>query len=252
MIKKELREIIIPAVLRLGISQIPVLVLVILKTITGSDIDILVATVCFFGVGIYWVANHYDIQAFNAEFKDQAFEYLLSLPYSKYRLLYNKLLPRVFVLLWLTFIYEGIVFAILLRPASSLLFVIFPFGPDFFLVGLIFFFFCGFCLGFIESRNRRAGLNFVLFIFFIVTTFGFIILLDTLGAAQEVYQVSWSVVYAALFIMVILTVSFFPLFKKFDLKRVNLYKKKILYRLLPPVVIFSSIAIILIVKHGLR
>ena len=87
MIKKEFREIIFPAVFRLGISLVPVLVLVILKTITGSDSNILVGTACFFGIGVYWVANHYGTQVFNSEFKDRAFEYLLSLPHSKYRLL---------------------------------------------------------------------------------------------------------------------------------------------------------------------
>lgn len=251
MIKKELREIIVPGLIRLSVFMIPVIAILIVKIITRSNIDILVTAASFWGVGIYWAANHYGTQLFKSEFNDRALEYLLTLPYSKYRLIYNKLLPRFFVLLWLTFVYEFLACAALLGPDPSAIFFMFPFRPDYFLVGLLFFFFWGFCLGFIESRNRRATLNFILFVFYMAASVGFTVILNALGAKKAV-QGTMSSLYAALFIMAILSIPLFSLFKKFDLKRINLYGKRILYRLLPPIIIFSSITAFMIVKFGVR
>ena len=250
MFGKELREIIVPGLIRLSIFLLPVAALAILKSITGSDVNILVLAASFWGVGIYWTANHYGTQLFKSEFSDRAFEYLLTFPFSKYRLIYNKLLPRFFVLLWLTFIYEVLAFAVLLRPDPPAMFFMFPFRQDYFLVGLIFFFFWGFCLGFIESRNRRAGLNFVLFIFYMAASVGFAVTLKAAGVSEEFTQGTLSSLYAALFMMAILAIPLVSLFRKFDLKMINLYGKRILYQLLPPIIVFSSLTAFMIVKFG--
>jgi ABC-type transport system involved in multi-copper enzyme maturation permease subunit len=55
---------------------------------------------------ILWTANHYGTHAFRGEHRDRAFEYLLSFPFSKFRILVYKFVPRVSLLLLLTILYE--------------------------------------------------------------------------------------------------------------------------------------------------
>lgn len=246
MIKKEFREIILPAVIRIGVFIAPVFCLWVLMIVFSKPFDILGVVTAVFGVAVYWLANHYGTQVFKVEFRDRAFEYLLSLPYSKYRFLYNKIVPRLFVLLGLTLIYEILVLSILARSSNKAIFIInLFFRIEYFPVWMIFFFFCGFCFGFIENRNWRAGLNFFIFIFFITASFGMRAMFFS-GEGHVVSQLTRSTLLAALLVTVILGIPFFSLLRKFDLKRLNLYRRKIFYLLMPPVIIVSTISVIMI------
>ncbi|MDD8012643.1 MAG: hypothetical protein PHX05_04105 [Acidobacteriota bacterium] len=96
MLKKEWREILLPAALRLMIGPLLFLLDSVIsgKIATSSYLLFLIG----YAVSVFWVALHMGLNAFHAEFQDHAFEYMLTFPVRRLRLLARKFLVRFLVL----------------------------------------------------------------------------------------------------------------------------------------------------------
>ena len=99
MLKKEFREIIVPTLLRLSILlMFPLLdLLEVARYIEGPSYYMFISFTL--GLVTIWIASTYGIDAFRNEHKDQALEYLLSFPLSKFKIALYKLIPRISILM---------------------------------------------------------------------------------------------------------------------------------------------------------
>ncbi|MCP4213249.1 MAG: hypothetical protein GY765_01275, partial [bacterium] len=140
MIKREFKDIIKPVLLCVSpIALIPLLALfkvpitgplnffLSLLYITRGPVlqnVYMVALVFLMGFGVLAAANYCGTKAFQYEHSDKAFEYLMSLPISKKRIAWLKMVPRLAVLSLLTVLYEVVAFAYFsgLRPIQGKLF----------------------------------------------------------------------------------------------------------------------------------
>lgn len=251
MIKKEFKEIIVPALIRLSIILIPAPLLLIFGSGYYPVINILKITAAALAVAILWVANNYGIHVFKSEYQDQSFEYLLSFPFSKARIVYNKLVPRAAILFGLTFFYECSVILIWLNKPQSQEFLSFPLNPVFFPLWVIFFLFTGFCLGLIEQRSWRAEANFFIFLCYIFISLAVFPALKYLDIFQGEFRLASCFAVGALIIMAIMGTAFVSLFKTFDLRMLKSYGKKILYRTIPLILLLTVISVVIIIKSNL-
>lgn len=248
MIKKEFREIIVPALIRLSIILIPAPLLLIVGSGYYPVLNILKITAATLAVAILWVANNYGIHVFKSEYQDHSFEYLLSFPFSKARIVYNKLAPRAAILFALTFFYECTVILIWLNSPQSQEFLSFPLNPVYFPLWVIFFLFIGFCLGLIEQRSWRAEANFLIFLCYIFISLAVLPALRYLNIFQGEFRLSSCFTVGALIILVIMGSAFVSVFKTFDLRMLKSYGKKILFRTLPLILLLTVIAVVILIK----
>jgi hypothetical protein len=211
-------------------------------------IDILRVTAAALAVAILWVANNYGIHVFKSEYQDHAFEYLLSFPFSKAKIIYNKLVPRTAILLGLTVFYECSLILLWLNAPLSAGFLSFPLNPVFFPLWVIFFLFTGFCLGLVEQRSWRAAANFFIFICYIFISFAAFPALRYLDIFQGESRFAAGFAIGALIIIAIMGTAFVSVFKTFDLRTVKSYGKKILFRTLPLILLLTVISVIILTK----
>jgi hypothetical protein len=251
MIKKEFREIIIPALARLSIILIPTPFLLIFGSGDYPVMNILKITAAALAVAILWVANNYGIHVFKSEYQDHSFEYLLSFPLSKAKIVYNKLVPRTAILLGLTVLYECAVLLIWIKSPHSAAFLAFPLNPVYFPLWVIFFLFSGFCLGLIEQRSWRAAANFLIFLCYIIISLAVYPLLKYLDIFQGEFRFSSCFAIGALIIITIMGTAFVSVFKTFDLRMLKSYGKKILYRTIPLILLLTVISVVIIIKSNL-
>jgi len=251
MIKKEFREIIVPALIRLSIILIPAPLLLIVGSGYYPVINILKITAATLAVAILWVANNYGIHVFKSEYQDHSFEYLFSFPFSKARIVYNKLAPRAVVLFGLTVFYEGLVILIWLNKPQSQEFLSFPLNPVYFPLWVIFFLFTGFCLGLIEQRSWRAEANFFIFLCYIFISLAVFPALRYLDIFAGEFRLASCFAVGALIILVIIGAAFVSLFKTFDLRMLKSYGKKILFRTLPVILLLTVIAVVIVIKANI-
>lgn len=103
MLKKEWRDILLPVLLRLMVGP----VLAVTHAIFAVKINETSALLFFIGyaVSVFWVALHLGLNAFHSEFRDRAFEYLLTFPFRRSRLLGVKFAARLLILGFLLSLY---------------------------------------------------------------------------------------------------------------------------------------------------
>ena len=248
MIKKEFKEIIIPALVRLSIILIPAPLLLFVGSGHYPVMNILKITAATLAVAILWVADNYGMHVFKSEYQDHSFEYLLSFPLSKAKIVYNKLAPRAAILFGLTVFYECSVILIWLNMPQSREFMSFPLNPVFFPLWVIFFLFTGFCLGLIEQRSWRAEANFLIFLCYIFISLAVYPALRYLDIFQGEFRLASSFAFGALIIIAIMGTAFVSVFKTFDLRMLKSYGKKILYRTLPLIFVLAVAAVVIIIK----
>jgi hypothetical protein len=245
MLKKEFREIIIPAISRLGTMA---LFLLATRIVIGSPLKISLYIMCYAYV-ILWIANCYGIGAFRHEYRDNAFEYLLSFPLSKCRIALNKLLPRVAVLVLLTAIYE--VLAVihllpLLRSQSLQVDGFALFDPVFFPVWVVYFFGAGFSVGLFEWKSLRILIGFVPLLFTILISVGIKTLFDSLSVSFFIFYFlhGLSFVIGVVIAVGIMGGAFVSVYKKFDLKSSAFHRKKFILRSMPLLLLLTAISIV--------
>lgn len=250
MIRKEFREIFIPAISRLGTMA---LFLLVTRIVIGSPLKFSLYIMCYAYV-ILWIANCYGIGAFKHEYRDNAIEYLLSFPLSKYRIALNKLLPRVVILVLLTVIYEVLAVINLLPLFRSQSFQVGGFAlfdPLFFPVWVVYFFAAGFSVGLFEWKSLRILIGFIPFLFTIFISIGMKTLLDSFSLSFSVFYHlhGISFVIGVVIAAGIMGTAFVSVYKKFDLKPSLYHRKKFIFRSLPPLLIITAIAVVYTLMH---
>ena len=186
MIKREFREIIMPALSRLATMA---LFLLIMMIVIDSFLKISLYVMCLAYV-IFWIANCYGISAFKSEYRDNAFEYLLSFPLSKNRIFMNKILPRLAILSVLTIIYEvlAVIYIVpMFRVQSFQVGGFALFEPLFFPVWVIYFFFAGIMVGLFEWKSMRILIGFVPLVLTVFISLGIKTLFDRSKKSIGIY-----------------------------------------------------------------
>ncbi|MCP4153529.1 MAG: hypothetical protein GY757_37725 [bacterium] len=248
MLKKEFRELIVPALARLSIVSIPVPIYFIF--FMGSDFtlfDLLKFCTGCLGIAICWIANNFGLQALKTEFRDNAFEYLCSFPMSAYRIISNKLVPRLLILSVLTGGYLALALIVkAIKPGTQML-LVFPLYPAYFPVWVLFFLVLGFSLSLIRKPNVRAGLNFVLFMNFVLFALHTVAVLRDLGVP---WGANWeTVLFAFLMIAIVLILimaaAFLIIAGRFEPGLPDSYGKKFMYWVGLPLTVTSIAGLII-------
>ena len=103
MLKKEWRDIFMPMLLRLMVGP----VLALMQAVFAGEVNVTTSLLFFIGyvVSVFWVALNMGLNAFHSEFNDHAFEYLLTFPFRRLRLLAVKFAARLLILVFLLSFY---------------------------------------------------------------------------------------------------------------------------------------------------
>lgn len=248
MLKKEFREILMPALSRLGSM---VFFLIIAMIVVKSTLKINIYVLCLAYV-IFWIANNYGISAFKYEYRDNAFEYLLSFPYSKWRIFANKLIPRTVILIFFIILYEILAFIYivpLFKSQSSQVDSFAIFDPLFFPLWTAYFLFAGFAIGLFEWKSLRIIIGFIHLLFTVFISWGIKTLFDTLSVSCNpfYYLYGFSFAIGAIIVAAIIGAAFVSIYKKFDLKSMKFHRKKFVFRSLPPLLLLTAVSIVFII-----
>jgi len=253
MMKKEIREIIRIAVPLLGITAIgfllPLLQVPLTKIVHFLFVRVypvltgikgegeMVFPVFVFGLVLYGMANALGFGAFKYEYKDQAFEYMLALPFSPMQILDFKIRPRLMVLVGLTILYEVLSFIFLVPYAAAAGPLFFLFDPVFFPFWIIGLFFSGFFLGFFEQKNWMALVSLLTLMATLWLTLG----ISRLGIWHAFISGSrWvnGMCFATslLLILFFLAIAFFRVYWRFDAKEPGIHSARFVIVALPSMV----------------
>jgi len=245
MIKKEFKEILLPVVIKLLIGGSMVALVLVFhhyygQKSDGSETYILKSALILMGIVIVWIANSIGVTAFAREYKDNAFEYILSSPYSKLELFYNKIIPRLLILLSLSIPYV-IINYMLFEP--ELLEYIPTLKVFYFLCFSTLVFLNSFFLSLFSWKNLRMVV-WVIYVFPVIWMGDILLYLhkylnisDKKLSDQFLLNISLGV------IALILGIVFYAVFRKFDLKSESIHKKKF--------AIYAGIPLVLIVVLGI-
>jgi hypothetical protein len=267
MIKKEFRDIIPFTLLVLtGLFIVPLLalfkvsitgivnflVIFLFPILKSGPANIYMTSFTFLlGFIIFLTANNYGFQAFRYEHKDQALEYLLSFPFSKYRVLLYKLIPRIAILFLLTLLYEVLAFYYLIpmRPLQGVFF--FLMDPIFFPFWVLFILAAGFFVGLFEHKNWIAVVSLLVFLGFIVISLGIKTIIRSInpGMAQNICLSGVSFVLGTLVIMVVLGTGFLLVYRKFDMKSNSIFAKRFVRIVLPALTSLTALSIYLLISR---
>jgi ABC-type transport system involved in multi-copper enzyme maturation permease subunit len=267
MIRKEYRDIFQSTLVRLSfLSIIPLLALLkvspwkIYHFFLGSMFGILNgyaehiylnSFTFLLAILILWTANHYGTHAFRGEHRDRAFEYLLSFPFSRFRILVIKFVPRVSLLVLLTILYEVLAFhyVVPMRQIQGPLF--FFIDPVFFPVWVLFFLVAGFFLGLFEQKNWIAVVTFLTFFSTIFISLGLckaILRGVDPGIVDKSHFTGLSFLFGVILVLLVLGMAFFMVYRKFDMKSPGLHARRFAFRVLPPLVLLTLTSIYLLIS----
>jgi hypothetical protein len=251
MFKKELRDIILPALARMSIllvSLVPFFFKDMRDYLGLSGLFILVS-VNFFLV-ILWISGNFGGKAFQREFKDHAFEYMLAFPVSRYRIFWDKLLPRLLVLVVLLAGHNLLFHHLISIGRSSgeisginaetvILSTFFP-------VWILFFLLQGFFLSLFERIYARIGVKFFSFLAMISISISIRRLMDVSWFSHQIYHEATAMALGCLLVVVIMGVSFFTVYKTFDLRSMLFYEKRFMIRSVPPLVVLTAVSLVFV------
>jgi ABC-type transport system involved in multi-copper enzyme maturation permease subunit len=249
MLKKKFREIIVPALLRLSI----LLIFPLLSFLLGVFQYIYISRITYYsfisftiGLVTIWIASTYGIDAFKYEHRDQALEYLLSFPLSRYKIVLYKLIPRVSILMVLIAVNLVVAFIGLAEyfEGEGLLFhVIIIFAP---ICLAMFFLLSGFFVSmFFEKKRSRIALNTMAIVSMTVVSLGIHSLLMSTSLVRQVFDISFSA--GCLVVVAVMGTAFVSVYRKMDLKPASLHGRKFTWRVLPPLLVLTVLGILLLI-----
>lgn len=264
MIKKEFLDIIKPFLVRFSpLVPVPLLYLLNVPTTyiyripfirplnflnSTTENDIMLLFIFLLGLITFLNANYLGINIFAREHRDKSFEYLLSFPYSKTRILMNKLAPRLMLLGGVTAIYEvlALIYLVPLRPIQGALY--FLVDPLFFPLWVLFFFLGGVFVGLFEQKNWTAVVVLVTFMATGWVSIGAGTLVREAAPAvlQGFYLPGVGLGIGVLIILTIMGIAFWLVYRRFDLKSMELHSKRYAILVLPPMVVLiaASVAVL--------
>jgi hypothetical protein len=266
MFRKELRDIFKPTLVRLSfLLSVPLLALFkvslwkiyhflmisVFRILNAYVDNIYVNSFIFLlGMVILWTANHYGTHAFGTEHRDRAFEYVLAFPFSRYRILMYKLVPRGLLLLGLTVVYEvlALVYAAPLEVIQGPLY--FLMDPVFFPFWVVFLFLVGFFLGLFEQKGWIAVVTLITFFSAVLFSVGVcrpVIRVVGPGVFEGSFLTGMGFLFGVLIVVLVLGIGFFRVYRRFDLKSPALYAKRFAFFVLPPLVLLTIISVYLLI-----
>lgn len=245
MLKKEFREIIVPALLRLSILlMFPLFSLLeVGQYINGPSYYMFISFTL--GLVTVWIASTYGIDAFRYEHKDQALEYLLSFPLSKFKIALYKLIPRISILLVLiaiNLVVDFMGFANF-EGEGLLFYAMVVFSP---VCLVMFFLLSGFFVSmFFEKKRSRIFLNTAAIVSMTAVSLGIHSLLMSTSLIRHVYDISFSA--GCLVVLAVMGAAFVSVYRKMDLKPANLHGRKFTWRALPPLLVLTTLGLLLFI-----
>lgn len=247
MLKKEFREIIVPALVRLSFLLIFPLI-----SLTGAG-EYLWGYFFFLsmilGFILLWIASTYGMDAFKNEHRDQALEYLLSFPYSKFKIVWVKLLPRMAILLLLILANLVVDFVGLARwfKGEGFGFYFLTFLSLFSLV--LFFLLSGFFVSmFFEKKKSRIYVTFAAFFSLMAVSLGIHSLLMSSPLIRHLYDISFLV--GCVVVLIPMSIAFVSVYRRFDLKSAEVHGRRFLLRALPPMAVLTAAGVFVFIKYG--
>lgn len=255
MFRKEFEEMVKPTLLRLT-PLLLFLLLYIAKWLNIGDIGrfmpekaIYFIFLLTFLILLLWIACSLGINAFTSEHRDHAFEYLLSMPFSRWRLLYYKLMPRISMsLLFLA------VFLIFVASRFEQFFEIERSFSDYFLTVMelillmLFLLVSGFWVSLFESRQKAIGLNSVVILSTVLIGFGYFSLFKSIAGRSPIML---SVIAACLSVIVIGSTAFLMVYRRFDLRGLGVYGRRLTLRFMLPLLILDLGSTVVLLQKGL-
>lgn len=247
MLKKEFREIIAPALLRLSL----LLIFPLWYLFGMSGYGYLKLSSLTFQFIIIWIAGNYGMDAFSSEHKDQALEYLLSFPYTKFQIFLYKLVPRVTILLFLTIVHF-VTHSMITGPAGQfaeerlISYLVAFFSP---LCLIMFFFLCGFFVSlYSEHKKSRLLLNLAVFFSFFIISLGVRVLLNLTGLIRFVNDIS--IFSGAFIVTAIMSTAFVSLYRKIDLNSAAKYSRRFSLRVVLPLLVLDGLSFFILIKNS--
>ncbi|MBN2135797.1 MAG: hypothetical protein JW737_08715 [Acidobacteria bacterium] len=195
---------------------------------------------------IFYIVSRYTYNFFMYEREDSAYEYMFSLPISKWKIFYWKILPRliaIFIVLSLQLLLGNLILS--METISNNIF----FDP-LFLYAFIFLFFFG-CLSFslFFTMELSGGPWIISLITFLILQKMVRTGIDTLNLEfDQKTKVIISVLISMCFIVMMLMASFINIFRKLDCKPMRFYKKRFAILIRPPMMVIILFGIILFIK----
>ncbi|MCP4218331.1 MAG: ABC transporter permease subunit [bacterium] len=243
MFKKEFNDILKPTLLRL----IPLFIYPVLLLLSTFNIglggeyqsgDLYIVFIFVFMAQVVWIAGNYGLNIFSGEYRDNAMEYLFSFPFSKGRIIYYKLMPRLLVLLGLHVVYSVMILLKLVEisedgKALDGLQTFAYLGVPL-LLGLTFLF-SGFFSSLLEDKQKRLALGVVVFLSILLNTSTGAVLATPYGR----HRLAIGFVAACLLNLAIMAVAYFSTYRKWDPSRLPIYGRKFRMRYLIPVALLD-------------
>jgi len=205
-----------------------------------------------FSLTILVAANVLGFNAFRKEHEDQAFEYLLTFPVSKARILFHKLIPRLLVLGGMIFAYIAATLAAGWEGRAVPGKLFFLIDPVFFPFVVLTVFFCGFLIGIFEQKDLVSVVTLLSFLSLFALPAGASILLEPLypGSWSMLWRNGLSFIIGATALLLILGASALPIFLKMDVRSLSLTGRRFTRRAIGPLAVLclGSFLLILIKK----
>ncbi len=238
MIKKEFKDIIQSVFVRLFTGILLILLLFVLLRLLGEKhisffSELIRCYKMFFWIIIVWISYNLGINMFKKEYNDHAIEYLLSSPQTKAGILTAKFIPRLIFLMLFSSFY-------IVVDASSLI-----------LITIFTTFFCSAFLSIYRWGNYKA----TVWMIFYIPVFALNLLLhhflemNTVSGDGTVMLSRDSLSLSFTIITVILGIGFLYVYKKMDIRPINMFKNKLALISIAPLV--AIIILSILVKLGM-
>ncbi len=252
MIKKEYRDILKRTLVLLSILSIIPLIYIFDRIKWKSNTDYMGIFIIAFGAIVFLIANRLAVEAFRTEHDDNSFEYLLTLPISKGMIVFKKLLPRLILVTPLAICYEILILSAKKiqfgRVIVSDFFIFRPENFPFFFILLMLFSFFTSLFG---KKNFMGLLTVVSLIIFALTGFALKHLLGTIDVYFVQENLAGLSFLISLFIVdLIIGVTFFLVFKKFDVKSLNRHGEKFVLMALVPLILVSIVTLFILLTSN--
>jgi len=245
MFKKEIKDIIVPTLIR---SSIILVIFLVVLIAGGFQQERSKSAFIFmlFSFIIYWIANNLGMTAFKSEIQDNAMEYLLTFPILRLRLVLKKISPRLLVLGILSALYCSS-FYLYIKPSYTHNFFeqgfMAIYEPPFVVIFALFVFLAAFFVGLFDWRSIRIVIG-VLNISFAAFLSGLV------GEAIDMFSISFPsrdvramIVFLVSLglVLIIMGIAYISVFRKLDTKPINWHRNKFILRAIIPLLILSGI-----------
>lgn len=263
MLRKEFKDALKPTLIVLLITVTMCILVYIFKldiitardnhTIKIQSQNLIPTCLLIFAFGIIMIAGNLGLNVFQSEHHDQAFEYLLSSPLSKNKILLYKLVPALTIISVLLLLYwlAGVLlfwnFRYLFSGLHALMHPVFLIGWS------LFYFLSNFFSAIFEQKNLVAVINVLSLVTMVLFSLAVkTILLRNIGIAfsKPLHLYGTGFIIGCLFLVIITGTAFFKSFKRLDLKPVFFRGKGYVKMVISSELLLFCFSIFLLINQG--